>query len=800
MFKNYLKISLRNLRKYPAFSFINISGLAIGMTCFILILLYVRDELSYDKYHENAGRIYRITREWFNSDGTSSLHLGHVAPPIGPLLRNDFPEFTEVVRLWQDNPLLNYRDKFFLEEDFFFVEENIFNVFSFPLLKGDKETALSKPGNILVTEETAKKYFGDEDPVGKIINYNNIADFKVTGVLKNVPVNSHFHFDFFASFVTLEEHFKKTNSRELQRWGSNNYPTYVLLPKNVNLEDIKRKIPGFLNKHYNPNASKGTTLHFQKMTDIHLHSHLDSEIEQNSDIKNVYIFGSIAFFILLIACINFMNLSTARSANRCREVGMRKVAGAYRSQLIKQFLGESILISIFALTASIILVLLILPSFNNFIQKDIRFGIFDSISLTGVLIITTVFVGIISGSYPAFFLSGFKPAGVLKGISKTSGKASVFRTILVILQFVISISLIISMGIINDQINFIRNKNLGLDKKNVIYMYPNSRIRNNFESFRTQLLENPNIIHVSGSKRVPSGKLLDSWGARTVSGDKDEQVNFRIAAVPVDYDYFPTYGIEMAAGRNFSKEFPTDSTKAIILNETAVKKLGWGNPENAIGKPFIYGDRKVQIVGVVKDFHFESLHNEITPIAFLIYPGLFNRISVKLNPVNTAGTIDFIRQKWNRFSPNYPFDYTFIEDRYEQRYQSEKKLSDILAYFSVLAVFIACLGLTGLASFTAEQKTKEIGIRKVLGASTGNIVILLIRKFSVWAIAANIFAWPVSFYIMSRWLQNFAYRTDITIYTFLFSSLIALVITILTVSYQSIKAAAANPVNCLKYE
>jgi putative ABC transport system permease protein len=816
MFKNYLKIAFRNLMKYKAYSFINILGLAIGMACCILILLYVRDELSYDRFHENSDRIFRVTREWFNQDGTSSLHLGHVAPPIAPLMKIDFPDIERVARLTGGGTtLVGYQSKYFEEPGFFFADAEIFDVFTLPFVKGDPKTALSDPNSVVITEEMAAKYFRDEDPLNQVINVDGEADLKVTGVIKNIPHNSHFHFDFLGAMKLLENFY---GAEAFQNWGSNNYATYLLLPENYDIAQIEGQFPAFLDRHLTAAYERDTgapptvkpsisnKLHLWPLTDIHLHSHLDSEIEPNGDIKNVYIFSSVAFFILLIACINFMNLATARSANRAKEVGLRKVVGADRQRLIQQFLGESVILSVVSLLLAILMVELALPVFSNFTGKMLELGLTQNLPMAAVLVGIALFVGILAGSYPAFFLSRFQPAFVLKGVKGSARSAhSSLRKGLVIFQFAISIILIISVGVVNNQLEFCRTKNLGLNKEHLVILPASDEMVQRYPAFKNRLLQHPNITGVAASKRVPSARLLDSSGARIIDGEKSEPINFRIANVRVDHDFIDTYGMEIIAGRNFSTEFSTDSTEAFILNETAVKKIGWASAADAIGKPFGYGSRNGKIIGVVKDFHYESLHVPITPVVLLIMPQNFNSISVRIRPErmeDITATLGFLENVWQEYRPNFPFTYSFLDDRYDQLYLSEHKLGQIFSAFSALAIFIGCLGLFGLASYTAEQRTKEIGIRKVMGASVSNLVLLLSKDFTKLVAVATLVSWPLAYFAMTSWLQDFAYRININsqLLTFFMAAGLALGIALVTVSYQAIKAALINPVNSLRYE
>jgi len=813
MLQNYIKIAVRNLWRYKGYSFINILGLAVGMACCILILLFVLDELSYDKFHDNADRIYRVTREWFNSDGTSSLHLARVAPPIGTLLQQDFPDAIEsMVRIRSDyNTLLKVGDRTFIEDRFRWAENSFFDIFSFKLLHGDPNTALAEPNSVILTKSTADRYFGSaEAAMGKVVNYENERDLLVTGVVEDAPHNSHFKFDFLGSFQTLYDMFGAEFMA--RNWGRNNYATYLLLAKNVPGSALQAQFPGFLDKHltrliieesgHEPTKAPSQTnqLHLQKLTDIHLKSHLNSEWEPNGDIKNVYLFTVIALFILLIACINFMNLSTARSSNRAREIGMRKVLGAQRQQLIIQFLGESVFVALVAFVIALGIVELAFPAFNNFSGKELNMNLTENFSLLLGLAGLLLFVGLLAGSYPALYLSGFRPIKVLKNISKSGLGRSGFRTILVVLQFSISIGLIICVGVVYSQLQFWHTKNLGYDKEHIVLLRSDQSIMEKIESVKARMLQNPNIISVATSHLVPTNNLVNSWGGETLEDDQAEPIQFRLAVQEVDYDFIDTYKMNIIAGRNFSRQYATDDSTAFILNESAVRKLGWGSPDNAIGKPLRYGGRDGHVIGVLKDFHFESLHNEIVPIIFLITQNSNYTVSVRIRPENTKATLEFLENLWTDLRPEYPFEYRFLNEQYDNLYKSEERLMEIFGVFSMLAIFVACLGLLGLASFTAEQKTKEIGIRKVLGASVGRIVVLLTKEYTRWVLIANLIAWPVAWWVMNLWLENFAYRIHIGLQIFILSAVIALLIALFTVSWQALRAALANPVESLRYE
>ncbi len=801
MFKNYLKIAYRNIKRHKGYSLINISGLAVGMACCILILLFVFDELSYDRYHENHDRIYRVTRKWLNEDGVVSLHLGHVAPPIAPLLRNEFPEIIHAVRMLRvGRALIGSGTTFFEESRFFFAEEDIFEVFTFDMTAGDPQTALQDPLTMVITEEMAEKYFGAEDPIGKSLTIqvdDQKAELMVTGTIKPMPHNSHFHADFLGSFKTYEA---VVGDRELQNWASNNYATYLLMPENYDINRLKSRLDPFIDRHMEEGVSARTKLEIQRLTDIHLHSHLDSEIEANSDITYVVVFSIIAIFILLIACVNFMNLATARSAGRAKEVGLRKVVGAQRTQLVNQFLSESVITACLSLVIALTVVFLVLPRFSQFVGRPLSLNLVENSPLIMYLILIAVIVGLASGAYPALFLSAFKPVRVLKGFLDQGRRGLSFRTVLVLFQFATCIILIICVGIVSGQLDFIRTRSLGFDQEHVVVLPGSPAISARLEAFKTQLFENSNILGISAAKRVPSGRLLDSAGAAVLSGETSQPITFRIAQLRVDYDYIPTFKMEMAAGRNFSREMGTDASQAFILNETAVRRIGWKSPEEAIGKGFGYGRRKGQVIGVVKDFHFESLHQEISPILMMISSTDLSQISIRISPRNIPQTMAFLKDTWAEVRPNYPFSYYFIDENFDQLYRSEENLHRIFSYFAFLSIFIGCLGLFGLASYSAERHTKEIGIRKVLGASIAGLALLLSKEFTKWVLLANVIAWPISYLVMSRWLQNFAYRSGIHLGTFLLAGGLAWAVAFLTVSYQAIKASLADPIKALKYE
>jgi len=805
MVSNYLKIAVRNLIKHKGYSFINIFGLAVGMACCILIMLYVQDELGYDRYHEKADRIYRLSRQWTNQDGKISLHLGHVAPPFGPLIRNDFPETVlESVRFLRPGTLLlSQGDTHFQETRFFFVDSTVFSIFSWQLLQGDPITALAEPNMLVLTESMAKKYFGNENPMGKVLRVNQTTDVKITGIMKDVPLNSHFKPDFLCSFASFANAVGRQNLE--RNWGSNNYATYILVPERFDPVSFAALLPAFIDKYMGlgpagQRPSQGTQLNLWPITSIHLHSNLDSEVEPNSSITYIYIYSAVALFVLLIACFNFMNLSTAQASRRAKEVGMRKVLGAHKQLLIRQFLGESVLLSFLALVLAVLVVHLALPWFNGFVGKELAMNYAGNVVELLLLLGIAGLVGIVAGSYPAFFLSAFQPAEVLKGETKSGKSGLAFRSVLVVSQFAISITLIVSMGIVFDQLEFVRKKNLGFDKEMVVYLPASTQIRQQFISLRDQLLAQPGITDVTISSRVPSGRLLDSQGGMAELGAEMQQITTRVADIHVDHNFMKTYKISFAAGRDFDINLASDSTEAFLLNEASVFAIGWKSAEEAVGKKFQYGGRSGKIIGVVKDFHFESLHQKIAPIVFLINPGRFNNVSIRVAAGHLEKTLEFLKERWQFLRPNFPFVPQFVDEQFNIQYRSEERLGQVFGLFSGLAVVIACLGLLGLASFIAQQRTKEIGVRKVLGASVASIVFQLTKQFARLVLFANLIAWPLAYYGMAEWLKGFAYATGITFLSFLMAGVLALAIAVVTISYQAIRAAMANPVHALKYE
>lgn len=808
MLTNYIKIAFRNLLKHKFIFGINLFGLTVGLTCCLLILAYILNELSYDKYNKKAKNIYRVERTFINPETKEKmLELGSLAPPFGPLLENDFKEIKNLTRLLSNGiTSFKYGEKIFNETDAFFADENLFKVFDVEVVKGNPANALSEPYSVMLTEEVAKKYFGNSDPINQTVRLDNLMDVKITGVYKAFPSNAHMHPNILISFPTLRDTAVYGEEQLRTNWGNNSFRTYIELPDNYNAKNLEAQLPAFQNRHIKEGndekfkASDWSKLTLKKLTDIHLYSKTDDEIEPNGDIKRVYIFSAIAIFILLIACINYMNLSTARSILRAKEIGVRKVIGARRSELIAQFLSESVLLAMIATVLSFVLTWIALPWINELGQQLTIENLFTWRIIIPILLVPFI-VGILSGIYPALFLSSFQPVKVLKGFMKVGGANISFRKVLVVIQFSISIILIIATAIVFKQLKFMQNKSLGFDKDHIVNLSYTSALNTSYDAFKNELLSNGAIKSVSRSSRIPSGRLLDAMGSQINMGDSMAPTKADIKFVRIDEGFVPTFSINVVAGRNFSDQFGMD-TSAFLINEAAVKALGLKSNEEAIGKQFVYGGRRGQLVGVLNDFHFESLHQRILPMVFFMPIGIggFGNISIKLAGNNAAIALTHLEKTWKRYLPETPYDFTFLDNRFERLYEAEVREGTIFTAFSCIAIFIACLGLLGLSAFAISQRVKEIGIRKVLGANTGSIVSLLSKDFLKLVSLAAIIAFPIAWYAMNRWLQEFAYPINIPIWIFLFAGLVATMIAFITISIQAVKAATANPVKNLRTE
>ncbi|GAB2518498.1 ABC transporter permease [Spirosoma aerophilum] len=807
MLQSYVKIAWRNLARNRAFSAINIVGLALGLATCLLIMLFVLDELSYDRYNDKADRIVRVVFHAVMNGG--EINEANVMPPVAQMLKADYPEVDEATRIHTVGaPGITVGDKSFRDDQLAYVDSNFLQVFTLPLIQGDAKTALIQPNTAVITQEMARKYFGNDNSLGKFVTIKSWnALFKVTGVMGKMPVNSHFHFDMFMSMAGVSDAKSPT-------WMTSGFFTYLVLNKGYNPKQLEAKLPQMVSKYMGPQIQKafgmnmtqfrqkGNDIAFllQPLTDIHLHSNLTGEMEANGDVQYVYIFGAIALFMLLIACINFMNLSTAGASKRAKEVGIRKVLGSVRQSLANQFLIESLLLTMIALVLAIGIVYMALPLFNDLAGKTLTLNLGESVWLLPSLLLLGALVSMLAGSYPAFFLSSFKPIAVLKGTKFTGDRKSIgLRSGLVVVQFSISIILMIGTTVVYRQLSYIQNKKLGYSKEQVLVLPDTWQLAKKEEVFRNQIMQDPRVMRVSMSGYLPAGPSNNNNYMMYAESNPDQFI--KGLRYDVDYEYIPTLGMEMAAGRNFSKEYGTDSS-GVILNETAVKTLGWQG--NAVGKSIGHAEndglrKTYRVIGVVKDFHFRSLHESISPLIMTL--GQNNgTIIVKTKTKDVAGLLTSLENEWKRLASDAPFTYSFLDKRFNDTYLAEQKTGRILGLFAGLTIFVACLGLFGLATFTAEQRTKEIGVRKVLGASVVSIVGLLSKDFLKLVLIAILLAVPVAWYVMDKWLQDFAYKIDLAWWVFALAGVLAVGIALLTVSFQSVKAALMNPVKSLKTE
>ena len=805
MFKNYLLVALRNMRRFKGYTFINIFGLSVGIACCILILLFVRNELDYDRFNVKADRIFRIgLRASLNNnrmDGVVSC------APMAQTLVAEVPEVEAATRIWNAGfPVFRYQDKVFSEERQFFVDSTFFDVFTVEFLTGNPKTALNKPNMIVLTESMARKYFGDEDPMGKLINSDNRRDYLVTGVVKDVPANAHFHYDFLSSLLSYPRVINDNS------WVSNNYYTYIVLRDPQSAEVVEEKINQITRRNAEPVIQaalglswdnfieSGAEYHYymQKLTDIHLKSQKEFEIEPNGNIGIVYIFSLIAIGIFVVACINFINLATARSANRSKEVAIRKTIGSDKRHLIQQFMTETLLLSAISVIIALVLVQLFLPVFNHLAGKTIHFSLINNIQMIPFFLASILICGIAAGTYPAFYLASFEPVTVLKGEAVGFKRKSFLRSLLVVIQFVISVILIISTIIIFRQMQFTQKKDLGFRRENVVIVEKTDDLGNRLNTFKAELLENPNIVSAANTDNLMGFNFGNN--VYQIVGESGEET-YLFWTLRVDEDFTRVFDIQVTNGRFFEKDRLADSN-SVVLNESAAREMGIADP---IGKQIIFPDPsspRFTIVGVVRDFHFQSLQHPIRPMVLHKFnsQGFGRYLSVRVSDMNTPTTLKYIEDSWRKSALNQAFEYEFFSDHFANVYLTERKSADILLIFSIIAIMIACLGLFGLAAFTTEQRTKEIGIRKALGSSVPGIIGLLLETLTRWVIVANLIAWPVAWLIMHKWLQNFVYRTNLQIWIFILAGVVTLITAFLTVSYQSIKAAVSNPVKALRYE
>lgn len=804
MIKNYVVTAWRSIVKNSTFYFINVFGLSVGLTCCLLIGSYLYSELTYDTYPARAKDIYRVGLHVMGNGAV--VDYSHTDWGVGPGIQRTYPEVVASTRLTRGfQTYFRYKETVLKEQHIAVVDSNFLQVFSIPLLEGDDRTALVEPNSMVVSKEFARRYFGDDDPVGKMLTFGRDHEMKITGLIDRVPEQSHFNFD---AFVSLSSYGKPRES-----WSNIGVYTYIVLNEHADAKTLEAKLPDLVAKYVVPEVQNdmgvslaeaqkavGTFIFsLQPLTRIHLYSHTSAELGANGDIKYVYIFGALAVFILLLACVNFTNLATASSANRSREVGIRKVMGSVRSQLVFQFLTESVLLALGAMAIAYFFVLILLPYFNDLTGKQVLFSFFIQPAVLAVVLVSLMVVGVISGIYPAFFLSSFGILTTLKATTSVQGRRNFLRSGLVIFQFVVSIAMIAATLVVYQQLNYMQSKKLGYDSEQILVVRESYLLRNNEELLKQQLLKDSRVSHASVARNLPGDNELD--GTQAYAKDKIENENnseIHIDIMHVDYDYFATLGLNLASGRNFSRDFPSDSA-AVVVNETAAREFGW-TPEKAIGKSIVTsGQHEYWIVGVVKDFHYASVRQKVGPLVMMLRSNRGN-ILVKISTTDIPGFINDLKKQWTSFYPDVPLSYTFLDDAFSSMYFQEERTGRIFSTFSVIALLIAGLGLFGLSAFTAEQRTKEIGIRKVLGASVGQVLIMLSKEFLVLVLVAFIIAVPVVSWAMNLWLQEFAYRVSMSVWVFAGAALACTVLAIVAMGFQSVRAAVRNPVESLRAE
>jgi len=794
MYKNYFKIAFRVFSREKLYTLINVSGLALGFTCCLMIYLVISDELSYDKSHQDADRIYRISAAYMRQGQWEPY--GSNAWRTAELIRNNYTEIEQLVRFMPDDGvLMEYGDKRILEDRVAFADDNFFKVFSFQLVQGNPAEALKGTNKVIVSESIAVKYFGDENPIGKVFKaYDGTVDLQVSAVMRDMPSNSHFHFDFLISGETLRQ---VASEALFKNVGWDSQFVYVKLVPGADPAAIEATFPDFINKNLDFWKSTTFKLFMQPLLSIHLQSNIGRELEANGSLNRVYTFSVIAVFILVIGCVNYMNLTTARSLRRSKEVGMRKVLGAKRPDLLGQFLTESLLTSAIAVLLALSFSFLLLPELNAFTGKEISLNVLFSQKILVTLFFSMLGIGLVSGLYPALVLSSFRPLNSMKGNGSIVKSGFLLRKGLVLIQFVISIGLIAASAIVFEQWNFMRHKSLGINKDMILSVPLQTMDRRQVGALTSELLDNRSITKAGLSNMRMPGWIGNSTGYKAEDVDSDEEVNKSMKIVRIDYDFFSTIEAQMIDGRNFSRDFRADSTSSIILNESAVAQLGWKDP---IGKWMELNDRRYTVVGLVKDFHFESLHRKIPPTIFLFSSRSLNWLYLKVDHENVQATIDQVRKVYSKFVVNRDFTFTFLNDDIERQYEAEQKFTKVFTIFTGLAIVIACLGTFGLISFSAERKSKEIGIRKVLGASVGNVSFLLIREFIILLLIASAIAWPLTWYFLNGWIKEFIYRTSIGVMPFVLATVLAALIVTATTGFRALKAAMANPVDSLRDE
>jgi putative ABC transport system permease protein len=784
--KQFFITLIRNIRRNPLISIINFWGLILGFVCVIFIVLWTKSELSYDRFHKNSKNIYRVHRYFYDSNGAENLHLPYVAPVIAPLLRNEFPEIQNIARIYHTDMIFSSGDQKFAENNVCFAEPDVLKIFDFEGLPTDS-SLLSAPFTVIISDEAADKFFHKPDATGDKLEFKDDNGKKyalqVIGVFKKWKGNSHFNPDFFISFSTMESLVDKD---EFTNWGSNNYETFALIPALGS--GIDKKLDNFIDKNYKF-GSKATKIRLEGLTDIHFNWY--------GNRSYIYILISIAFLILIIGSINYMNLNAAVYFKQLKEIRIKKIIGASQRSLGLQLLAESVLFCFMGLIIAVYLAS-ILSHVIKISDNPIIFRIRDNLSLILGFVALSFLTGVLSGIYPVLILSSYKPV-TANDSENIKTRRTFFRNGLVVFQFVVSSGLIISFLLVSRQLNYINSLELGFDKENIIIIPATPKLIDKLDVFRQQLTQDPDILGVTASKRVPSEGLLDSNGANIISDGAITPLGFRLANVRIDREFIPTYKIRILAGRNFNENISADS--GYILNESAIKKIGWTSPDEAIGRSIIYGGRKGNIIGIVKDFHYESLHNQISPVIMYYDPSSFNRVSIRVIPSDIKRTLAFIEKTWMDYNvSDNPFSFEYLNDRFNRLYTSEEKMRTIFSYFMIVAISISVLGMAGLSLFLIERRTKEIGIRKINGATVLKVILMLNKNFVKWVALALMIAVPITYYAMHRWLENFAYKTEISFWIFVLAGIFALTIALLTVSWQSWRAATRNPVDALRYE
>jgi len=788
MIKNLLKTAYRNLIKSLGYSFLNILGLTLGITSALFLLIYITDEVSYDRYNEKVDRIYRVSTHVKSPDDEFRWNITQV--PFGPQVVQDYPEVQSYVRFFNlSKSVFKYEDKEFFEDKFFCTDTTVFDIFTYQFVKGNPKAALQEPNKILLTESTASKYFGDVDPIGKSISTGN-QSFEVTGVIKDVPKNSHFRFNALASMKNLP--------KSAENWIGFGAYTYLLLPKDFDVKPFELKIREMYDKYMAKLVPDMKDNEFEYILEpikkIHLYSTNPNEPEPAGNIKYIYIFSTIALFLILIAAMNYVNFATARSAKRAREVGLRKTVGSSRLSLIIQFLSESTILTIIALAISIVIIELLLPQFNALSGKTYELGIIFTPVFISFSVGIIVLIGIIGGCYPAFYLSRFSPSAVLSGDITKGSAGNRFRKVLVVTQFAISIVMIVFTLMVYKQISYLKTKNQGYDQKNVICFKVDPEMKHEYFAFKRSILQNPNILSMTSTNRyVGEGTSKYIFNIETDEGMSKRSIN----AIDADHDFVETFGLKVIKGRDFQEDIPSDTINGVVVSESFVKRMNWKEP---IGKKVELGDYlKATVIGVIKDYNAFGMYSEIESMVILYYP-CNSVVYVKLSDKDIKGSLHYIELKWKEIFPEKPFEYSFLVDRFNHQFYADEKRVTIFSIFTILAIFIAGLGLFGLVSYTVEQRTKEIGIRKVVGASENSVVRLIAKDYLILVTIATVIAFPIAYYLMNKWLQNYVYRDKIGVIIFILSTAITLIITFTTISYTAYKAAIQNPVDSLRSE